>query len=191
MRTHYEVLLTFVFVLNLYGLLNLESLRAQERQPTLDKVIHFEFPKNGYTFDAAELAQGVEIPYKIVVTEDIAGIMPQPFPPSYAEPAGASGLHPRQQISGQGQLYCLKDEGRGFPPSEEDSVPKLLKKGTYAHSLKWDGRNWTGPSDFGNPKGKPFPKGTYEMSIIIHGEIKSDEGKIPYKLTSKTKVVIK
>src|SRR5688572_18288005 len=118
------VLASFIFVLCVYGLWGVAHIAAQEQQQKLKGLILFEFPKNGYTFEAAQLAKGVEIPYKIVIAEDIARIIPQPFPPSYAEPAGASGLHPRQQVSGQGQLYCLMDEGRGFPPSEEDSVPK-------------------------------------------------------------------
>jgi hypothetical protein len=79
-----------------------------------------------------------------------------PNAPSYQEPAGPSGLHPRARISGQDQLYCLMDYGLGAPPEE---VVKTLKKGTYVHSFEWDGRNWTGPSDFNNPKGKAFPAG--------------------------------
>jgi len=41
----------------------------------------------------------------------------------------------------------------------------MLRKGTYARTFTWDGVNWTGPSDTGNPKGAPFPPGDYTLTV--------------------------
>lgn len=154
----------------------------------LNEVVKFEFPNDGYTFTLAEAAKKIKIEYKIVIERDLEGMIPLPFGPSAAEPAGPSGLHPREQISGNKQLYCLMDFGLAPPPKE---IVKTLKKGAYVHSFEWDGRNWTGPSDFGNPKGKPFPAGTYEVTVTMHGKLVTDKGKVPYQITGKTKLVLK
>jgi hypothetical protein len=97
-------------------------------------------------------------------------------------------LYPRERISGGDQLYCLLDSGLGFPPKE---VAKPLKKGTYKHAFAWEGRNWMGPSDTNNPMGKPFPAGTYEVSVTIHGKLVTEKGPVPYEITRKTKLVLK
>jgi hypothetical protein len=118
----------------------------------------------------------------------VEGVIAVGNPPSYHEPAGPSGLHPRERISGKGHGYCLLDLGLAAPPKE---VAKKLKKGTYEHSFEWDGRNWSGPSDTGLPKGKAFPAGTYEVSVILNGKLVTDKGKVPYSITNKTKLVLK
>jgi hypothetical protein len=160
----------------------------EQARPKLEDVVQIEFPKDGYSFTLAEAAKGVQLPYKIVVGQDYEGVIPLPNPPSYHEPAGPSGLHPREQIAGDKQLYCLVDFGLGAPPKE---VVKALKKGTYSHSFEWDGRNWTGPSDFGNPKGKPFPAGTYEVTVTLRGKVVTEKGTVPYEISRKTKLVLK
>ena len=33
----------------------------------------------------------------------------------------------------------------------------------------WDGRNWYGPSDTGNPKGPAFPAGSYVLELSAQG----------------------
>ena len=40
-----------------------------------------------------------------------------------------------------------------------------MPKGTYPRTFTWDGVNWRGPSDTGNPKGPPFPPGDYTLTI--------------------------
>lgn len=156
----------------------------------LDDAVTIEFPKDGYAFTLAEAAKGVKFDYKIVVSEDVAGVVAMPFGPSFHEPAGPSGLHPRERIAGDGQVYCLMDFGLA-PPREAKGPGKTLKKGTYAHAFDWDGRNWTGPSDFGNPKGKAFPAGTYDVSVTIHGKLVTEKGLVPYEVTRKAKLVLK
>lgn len=163
------------------------SSTIQERAK-LNEHVRIEFPKDGYTFTLAEAAKGVKLGYKIVIEQDVAGVIPLPFGPSFAEPAGASGMHPREAISGKGHGYCLLDRGLAPPPKE---VARMLKKGVYSHSFEWDGRNWSGPSDFGNPKGPPFPAGTYDVIVTLRGKLVTDKGKVPYEITGKTKLVLK
>ena len=165
-----------------------EDATAQQARAKLDEVVKIEFPKDGWTFTLAQAAKGIKIEYKIIVEEEYQGVIPLAHPPSFQEPPGPSGLHPREQISGKDQLYCLMDFGRAVPPKE---VVKTLKKGTYLHAFEWDGRNWTGPSDFGNPKGKPFPAGAYDLTVTMHGKLVTDKGKVPYQITRKTKLVLK
>jgi len=150
--------------------------------------VKIEFPEGGYAFTPAEAARGITVRYKIVVARDCEGVVPLPGGPSFREPPGPSGLRPREQVSGNGQLYCLLDFGLAPPPKE---VVRTVKKGAYAHSFEWDGRNWTGPSDFGNPKGKPFPAGTYDVTVTLRGKLVSGAGKVPYEITGKAKVVLK
>jgi hypothetical protein len=160
---------------------------AQDKRKFEDGV-KVEFPKDGYTFTLAEAAKGVKIEYTVVVEQDYPGIIALPHGPSFNDPAGPSGLYPRQQISGKDQFYCLMDFGLGAPPKES---AKMIKKGSYQHSFEWDGRNWTGPSDFGNPKGKPFPAGTYEVTVIMRGKVAGDKETTPYEVIAKTKLVLK
>ena len=161
---------------------------AQDPAQEFNKVVKITFPKDGYTSTLAEAAKGIKLEYKVVVEEDYKGVIPLPFGPSFAEPAGPSGLFPREAISGIGHGYCLLDSGLGHPPKGEVAT---LKKGTYTHNFEWDGRNWSGPSDFGNPKGKPFPAGTYDVIVTMQGKLVTDKGQVPYTVTGKTKLVLK
>jgi len=78
----------------------------------------------------------------------------------------------------------------GLAPPPKGTV-KSLNKGTYAHIFTWDGRNWTGPSDFGNPKGKPFPAGAYDVTVTIHGYLVVGNAKMPYEMSRKGKLDLK
>jgi hypothetical protein len=164
------------------------ALRAPGQEGKLFDVVKIEFPKDGYSFTLAEAAKGIKIEYKIVIAKDVDGVIAIGQPPSYHEPAGPSGLYPREQISGNNQMYCLRDFGLAPPPKE---VVKTLKKGTYTHAFEWDGRNWNGPSDTGQPRGKAFPAGTYDLIVTIRGKLVSDKGKTPYEITGKTSLVVK
>jgi hypothetical protein len=161
---------------------------ARQGRPKFEDVVKIEFPKDGYSYTLAEAAKGVKLAYKIIVAQDYEGVIPLQSGPSFHEPPGPSGLHPRERISGKDQLYCLMDFGLAPPPKE---VARTIKKGTYEHAFEWDGRNWTGPSDFGNPKGKPFPAGTYDVTVTLRGKLVTDKGKVPYEIVGKTKLVLK
>jgi hypothetical protein len=161
---------------------------AQDPAQESKKVVKIMFPKDGDTFTLAAAAKGVKLEYKIVVQEDYKGVIPLPFGPSFREPAGASGLFPREEITGTGQRYCLLDFGLAQPPKETATT---LKKGTHVHAFEWDGRNWLGPSDTGNPKGKAFPAGTYDVIVTVQGKLVTGKGKIPCEIKGKTKLVLK
>jgi hypothetical protein len=157
-------------------------------QPKLDEVVKIEFPEGGYSYTLAEAAKGIKLSYKVIVAQDYEGVIAQKFGPSFREPAGPSGLYPQEKITGNDQVYWLMDFGLAQPPQD---VVKTLKKGTFAHTFEWDGRNWTGPSDTGTAKGKPFPAGTYDVTVTMHGEVVTEKGKVPYLITRKAKLVLK
>lgn len=164
-----------------------EAISCQGK-PKIEDVVKIEFLKKEYTYTVAEAAKGIKIPYKIIVEQDLSNVIPLPYGPSNYTPAGPSGMHPLERISGNGNNYALLDFGLGRPPQE---IVKTIKKGTYTHTFEWDGRNWNGPSDTGQPKGKPFPPGTYDLTISMHGKVVTDAGKKPYEITRKAKVVLK
>lgn len=150
--------------------------------------VRIEFPRDGYTLTRAEAAKGAKLSYKIIITRDLPGIIAMGTPPSYYEPAGPSGMHPHESIVGGGQIYNPTDYGLAPPPKE---IVRALKKGTFTHTFTWDGRNWRGPSDTNNPKGPPFPAGTYDVTVSLQGKVVTDRGKVPYVITGKTKLVLK
>jgi hypothetical protein len=154
----------------------------------LADLIKIEFPAKGYEFTTAEAAKGIKISYRIVVSEDVPKLTPLPHGPSFATPPGPSGLFPLERIAGNGQVYCLLDFGLGAPP---EGVVRTLKRGKYLHSFSWDGRNWLGPSDTGQAKGKPFPAGTYTLTVTLHGSHETAAGKKDYTITGSTKLVLK
>ena len=125
-------------------------------QPSKRTVGEIVFSSPKYTFTLAEAAKGVTIDYQLVVKNDIQGVF------LYRYDLDGNGPLPIATIEGNGQYYGIHDGG-GAPPIWE---PNTLKKGTYSHSFKWDGRNWTGLSDWGNTKGEPFPAGTYKLSVV-------------------------
>lgn len=161
---------------------------TRKRRPLLDELVKVEFPEKGYEYTLAQVAKGIKIEYKIVIDEDVPGVAPMQFGPSFVEPPGPSGLHPRESIHGPGNNYGIFDSGLAPPPRE---VFKTLKKGTYTHSFDWDGRNWGGPSDTGQPKGKAFPAGTYELIVIFQGRRETEIGPVPYEITRRAKLVLK
>jgi hypothetical protein len=152
------------------------------------KMVKVEFPEDGYTFTVGQAKKGIKIKYKVIITQDFPGVITLPDGPSFRDPPGASVLYPREQIDGHDQLYCLKDYGLAKRPAE---IVRTLKKGTYQHSFEWDGRNWSGPSDFQCPKGKAFPTGTYELTISVVGKLITAKGFVPYSAYWKTTLVLK
>jgi unsaturated rhamnogalacturonyl hydrolase len=152
--------------------------------PKLDEVVKLELPAEGYSFTLAEVAKGITIPYTITVAQDYPGVIVQQYTPSANDQPGPSGLMPHTSISGNGQRYDLLDFGLRVPRAE---VATTIKKGTYECAFAWDGRNWAGPSDTMNPKGAPFPAGTYDVKVTIRGKV----GTTPYEITQTTKLVLK
>ena len=116
------------------------------------------------SFTVVEAQAGVEFKYVVVVTGDVADVTP--LPNGTCDTPGPSGLYVGERVEGDGQSYCVCDQGKCPPP---DDPPFVLKAGQYPDSLAWDGVNWNGPSDFNQPKGPPFPPGMYTVKLRATG----------------------
>jgi hypothetical protein len=116
------------------------------------------------TYTLAEAAARISIAYELVIAQDIADVVPQAQ--STCVQPGTSGLYLFERLSGNGQNYCLCDNGLCVAPP---SNPTTLRAGTYAAAFLWDGMNWYGPSDTGNPKGPAFPAGSYLLETSAQG----------------------
>ena len=120
------------------------------------------------TFTLAEAAAGIAIPYSVVVTQPVAGVLPRPQDSGQCGQPGPSGLIVFERLTGGDEGYCICDTGLCMGPSDE---PVDLDAGVYPGSFAWDGHNWAGPSDTGNPKGAPFPPGDYVLTVSAKGEL--------------------
>ncbi len=115
-------------------------------------------------FTLAEAKSGIQIDYDVVVDREIGGVVPAGQ--TSAPRVGPSGLDIGERLSGGGQSYCVCDVGLGVGLP---TTPTTLHAGTSRGSFKWDGHNWSGPSDTGNPKGALFPAGDYELEVHTNG----------------------
>ena len=118
-------------------------------------------------FTLAQAAAGISIPYEVRVQEDLSGIVPTAQDGGQCDPPNnGSGLIAFAQVSGDTQRYYRCDTGRCAPHTQP---PFTLRAGTSAGMFTWDGKNWMGPSDTGNPEGASFPAGTYTFMISATG----------------------
>lgn len=150
----------------------------------IEDLVSIQFPKDEYVFTLAEVAKGVRFEYRVVVRRDFEGVVPRAQDTGRAAGPGSSGLYPFEKISGDGQSYSLADIGLGQP---KDS-PRGIQKGTHLLSFDWDGKNWAGPSDTSNPKGPPFPPGTYQLTVRLTGEVLTPDGRRPYEISRSASV---
>ncbi|MGE0549768.1 MAG: hypothetical protein AB7O24_19480 [Kofleriaceae bacterium] len=126
--------------------------------------------KWSYTLD--EVAAGISIPYRVVVDQPINNVISG----DHCIEPGQSGLRLQQRVIGSGQSYC--DCDHGVCPTQ-DPDPVTLMPGVYEEApLEWTGRNWGGPSDFGDPMGPPFPAGSYNVKITTFGKVTDVHGGI-------------
>ena len=118
------------------------------------------------TFTLAEAQAGISIPYDVVVASDVTGVVPAPQDAGGCGAPGTSGLIVFEQLAGSGQSYCLCDTGLCVPGSPPAVT---LRAGSYGTGFSWTGRNWSGPSDTGNPMGAAFPAGSYTLTLSAKG----------------------
>jgi hypothetical protein len=140
------------------------------------------FPPQQDSFTLAEAKAGVEFKYEVVVLADLADITTEAI--NTCDMPGPGGLFVGERIEGNDQAYCLCDQGKCQNPVEP---PFVLKAGVYPDSLPWDGVNWSGPSDFNNPKGPPFPPGMYMVKIRAIGQ---HDGQ-PFEVTGELPITLK
>ena len=127
-------------------------------------------PQDGLTsLEAA--AAGISIPYTVIVEAPLDDVVPMPQDAGQCGAPGPSGLIVFERLQGGGQVYCVCDEGLCAGP---DSTPRTLAAGMTEGAFEWTGRNWTGPSDTGNPVGEPFPAGIYTLTVSAAGRYRGD-----------------
>jgi hypothetical protein len=140
------------------------------------------FPAERLTFTAAELAAGVELGYRIVVKDELVGVVAETLTSAASPPEGPCDLLPLASVVGDGQSYCVQDYGLGAP---SDPTPRTIPAGEQAYTLSWTGRNWSGPSCTSEPLGAAFPPGTYAFTVRLRGHL--DE---PYRVECSVPLVI-
>ncbi len=147
-----------------------------EQSTTLPHV-HVVFHAPECVFTLAQAAAGITFAYDLVVDQDVPGFVPAS---PYWYGSNAANLVLSESISGGGQSYCVCDQGLPYPecpvddggvappdggPGQGSCGPVTIPAGVYHRTFAWDGRNWSGPSDTGNPEGAPFPPGDYELDV--------------------------
>jgi hypothetical protein len=136
--------------------------------------VEYRFPNPRCRFTLAEARAGLTIPYELVVSKDVTGLEP------VSQDWGQCGYVFFEEMSGNGQLYCLCDVGYcGMPASPLSLSPAVL---TF-HFL-WSGQNWTGPSDIAppRPEGPSFPPGTYTLTVSLVGTQGLPNNPIPMRI---------
>lgn len=114
-----------------------------------------------------QVARGFSFVYEIVVEDDLPGVTSFRLDDGSCDQPDESGLVALERIrGGSGRVYCICDSGRCGRHSHQAD----LEAGTWETRFEWDGRNWRGPSDTMNPKGAPFPPGTYIFSVEASGQ---------------------
>ena len=134
---------------------------------TLLKGLRIEIPPQPCVFTLEQARQGITFRYEVVIERDMAGFLTGPQDAGCCQEPGPGNLYPFPQIVGNGQRYALYDAG--YCDCSWKGRPKrlTLKKGRYQGAFFWNGVNWSGPSDFDNPQGRPFPPGTYRFGVRI------------------------
>lgn len=143
--------------------------------------VSIEFTANDCTFTVAEAAAGIQIGYQVVVANDVPNVHPLSQDTGCGG-AGPSLLYVFENLGDNGQNYCICDQGL-CPGSGPD--PVTIPQGTYAASFSWDGKNWSGPSDTGMPKGAAFPPGDYTLTVSSKGDFTEAGVNKPYEVIGK------
>jgi hypothetical protein len=109
-----------------------------------------------------QAAAGISIPYTVIVEDDAVVVVPLPQDAGSCDAPGTSGLILFERLTGNGESYCICDQGLCIGP---DMTPRTIAAGSTARTFDWTGRNWSGPSDTGFPLGDPFPAGIYTLEV--------------------------
>lgn len=127
----------------------------------------------------------VEIRYRVVVDLPLAGIVPRPQDDGNCQEAGPSGLITHQTLAGDGHRHCLCDVGLCGLGKRE---PRQLVPGRHEHVFRAWAVDWYGPSDYGQPRGDPFPAGTYRFSVSATGHRLGDGKEAPFRVEASCEI---
>lgn len=147
-----------------------DSSPTGQQLKSIREIISIKFNQPDYTFTLNQASQGIQIPYSIVITENVDTVYAIQL--ATCTQPDSSGLIPLEVLSGNGQNYCKCDNGFCFYMPE--GYLSKLRRGNYPYSFQWTGRNWNGPSDTGNPLEGLFPAGEYVLTIRIKGRSKAN-----------------
>jgi hypothetical protein len=117
-------------------------------------------------YTLAEADAGITFAWEVITAAPVAEVASTPQDAGRCDQADASGLMVFPRVSGGAESWCICDSGLCEGP---DGSTVTLPAGTVAGSFDWDGVNWIGPSDTGNPKGAKFPAGVYTVSLSAKG----------------------
>jgi len=127
--------------------------------------VSIQFADAPCTFSLAQAAAGIHVAYQVVVAQSLSGVHPTPGDAGGCQEPDASGLIVGFSFDGNGQKYCRCDTGL----CATTTFTTAPAAGAYDTTIAWDGRNWSGPSDTGNPEGAAFPVGTYQLTLTAIG----------------------
>ncbi|MCB9532448.1 MAG: hypothetical protein H6700_11840 [Myxococcales bacterium] len=117
-------------------------------------------------FSLDELARGVEFSYTVEIPPNTPPVFSRPLDAGGCDAPDPSGLRIIESVGGGDQSWCICDTGLCMAPPPE-AVP--LEPGVYAATFSWNGRNWGGPSDTGQPEGPAFPLGDFQVTLRAAG----------------------
>lgn len=127
-----------------------------------DLVLTVELAAGAFTQDA--LSKKIDLGVKLVVKNGLSDVTPVAQDGGKCGDERVGNFPYLLTVEGGTEEFCLCDKGNcgGF-----GLVPFNATAGTYSDSVEWDGKNWSGPSDFNNPKGAAFPPGNYTVNASI------------------------
>lgn len=134
------------------------------------------------TFTLAEAAVGITFQTRLTVDAPIAGVSARPLDAGGCDGPLDRGVQiaPFVTIFGGEQRWCICDEGLCMAP---DPTLVAVESANITQEYRWNGVNWTGPSDFGNPEGPPFPPGDYVIEVRAEGEFDRGANALPEPYT--------
>lgn len=146
--------------------------------------VALEFPSDvKCIYTVTEVSGGIKIPYRLTIDPALAGTVVKNDSQASCETPGASGLFVFERLAGGAESYCICDGGLCAQPSMTPLAP-----GAYPMAFGWDGKNWSGPSDTGNPKGAPFPQGTYTLTVRAAGSVLATGA--PFVVTATLQILL-
>jgi hypothetical protein len=142
---------------------------------------------NPYGDPLEEAAAGIDFGYRVVIDGEVTGVNPMPASAGGCDVPGASGLTVLERVFGDEQSWCICDTGLC---GGDDPSLVTLASGEFAETFRWNGVNWTGPSDFGNPEGDPFPPGTYTVSVTAIGQQGAGEEAVSFEVLGTLEITL-